>query len=269
MLVGISGLLITEDGTPVGTAGAGKDTFADLLVSIAGYTKVSFADPLKRIARDVYRFTDEQLWGPSAMRNQLDTRYPRHHTWVDDPPVKSSDSVSCICCGAQGRNMSVLEEALFRAPRATTWEKDDPQCYLTPRYVLQLLGTEFGRHCYNDTWVQYAASVSQDLLQNPYARYNVKRGVYVETTSYLGSATVAVAIPDVRFRNEVEGLRSRGAKLVRIKRVSPGLANASGMHPSERESTLIPDSAFDVVIDNNGTIEELAVKVKEFVNNEH
>lgn len=60
-----------------GNMGVGKDTMADYLVEYYGFVKVSMADPFKRIAKDVYEFSDEQLWGPSAARNQDDKRYPR------------------------------------------------------------------------------------------------------------------------------------------------------------------------------------------------
>lgn len=60
-----------------GNMGSGKDTMADYLVQKYGYVKVSMADPFKRIAKDVYEFSDEQLWGPSSARNQEDTRYRR------------------------------------------------------------------------------------------------------------------------------------------------------------------------------------------------
>lgn len=60
-----------------GNMGVGKDTMADYLVSDYGFVKVSMADPFKRIAKDVYQFSDEELWGPSAERNKPDTRYPR------------------------------------------------------------------------------------------------------------------------------------------------------------------------------------------------
>lgn len=60
-----------------GNMGVGKDTMADYMVSKYGFVKMSMADPFKRIAKDVYDFSDEQLWGPSAARNMDDKRYPR------------------------------------------------------------------------------------------------------------------------------------------------------------------------------------------------
>lgn len=65
-----------------GRAGAGKDEVADVLVKECGFMRVSVADPLKRFCREVFGWTDEQLWGASHLRNQPDARWggltPRH-----------------------------------------------------------------------------------------------------------------------------------------------------------------------------------------------
>lgn len=60
-----------------GNMGVGKDTMADYVVAKYGFVKISMADPMKRIAKEIYEFSDEQLWGPSEFRNQEDKRYPR------------------------------------------------------------------------------------------------------------------------------------------------------------------------------------------------
>lgn len=241
MIVGISGLLVDETGRPVGSAGSGKDTLADVLIQKRGGYKVSFADPLKRIARDVYRFTDEQLWGPSQSRNAPDERYPRKHTWQE-----LDKGYSCACCGQKvGRNGFRPDEG------AAT------QCYLTPRYCLQTIGTAWGRHCYEDTWIDLAVEIAREIVYNG-AGYSQKGGLDRDLpTLWERPEKPIVAIPDVRFMNEVNGLKGKGIKLVRIKRVGSGLANAAGMHPSEREVAEISDSKFDLVINNNGTIADL------------
>ncbi len=60
-----------------GNTGVGKDTMADYMVDQYGFVKISMADPFKRIAKDIYDFSDEQLWGPSETRNREDKRYRR------------------------------------------------------------------------------------------------------------------------------------------------------------------------------------------------
>lgn len=58
-----------------GRAGSGKDTIADILVSRHGFKKIALADPMKRFCREIFGFTDEQLWGPSEKRNEPDPRW--------------------------------------------------------------------------------------------------------------------------------------------------------------------------------------------------
>lgn len=237
MIVGISGL-----------AGSGKDTCADFLVRDRGFAKVALADPLKRIAADVFDFSHEQLWGPSAMRNAPDERYPREHS--------SSDGFRCDCCGF-GFDLFPLNLAHL---------SDTPQCYLTPRFALQKLGTEWGRSCYPNVWIDYAARVAKALIRNS-IRYNVIGG----PTWGGGGTNISeriprgVVVPDVRFKNEVDSLRAHGAKLIRVVRSSAGLVGAAGAHTSETEQASIPDEAFDTVIRNDGTIAELGESVTKWL----
>lgn len=58
----------------MGQARCGKDTFADYLVAKYGFVKIALADPIKRIAMDIYGMTEEQLWGDD--KEKPDMRYP-------------------------------------------------------------------------------------------------------------------------------------------------------------------------------------------------
>lgn len=210
MIIGISGL-----------ANSGKDTAADFLVGRYGFAKTSFADPMKNIARDVFGFSYEQLWGPSEARNAPDERYPRSHgPYVDQ---------TCACCG--------LYTGACTLPEAMALAKKRP-CFLTPRFALQQLGTAFGRTCYPNVWVDLAIR-------------NAGHG--------------DVVIPDVRFKNEIEGLRAAGAYVVRITRPGAGLFGSAGQHVSETEQSEIPNSAFDSVIRNDRGLRELEEAVTDLV----
>lgn len=199
-----------------GFAGSGKDTVADMLVEHHGFVKVSLADPMKRFCREIFDFSDTQLWGPSSERNRPDSRYPHEGS------------------------------------------------FLSPRKALQLLGTEFGRHCYPKVWLEYCLRVSRRLLNGGYG-YSAQGGLeVVNPRGAVGWSTPrGVVINDVRFSNEMEGLRAGGAKLWRIKRA--GLDAAAFAHASEQEQMSIPDSVFDRVIDNGGTLEDLHNSVKDHV----
>lgn len=230
MLIGISGLTRDESGAQ-GSAGAGKDTVADFMNPL-GYVKVSCADPLKRICQEVFAFTDDQLWGPSASRNAPDKRYQR---------------------GSINAGHMLTAAALKEFP--------DGKMYLTPRYALQQLGTEWGRNCYEDVWIEYAIRV-YECLQHGGFYYDTKTGL--RTTSTVAGVLTPktfVAIPDVRFHSEVNGIRRAGGKLVRVKRPRPALT-VDPSHPSECGLIDLPDDAFDYVIENDGTLEELGRKVQ-------
>lgn len=372
MLVGISG-----------KAGSGKDTVADLLVKEFSFVKVGLADPLKRIVRDVFCFTEEQLWGASQFRNEPDRRYPRNDRYVfpeapfgsiwypigrgartlisEDDLELVSQHKWCINKKEAGKKTSYvrlmddskkLHQLLMgEAPEGHVidhingdgldnrrenlrfcthgenhaneskrqggssvfkgvgydasrekWsaklmvngqtrnlgrfdrEVDAARAYddaalavfgkharlntdlfLTPRYALQRLGTQWGRDCTPNIWVDYAVRVANQLDRGGYA-YDSKRGLFPTSSTSFMQPNTNVVIPDVRFKNEVDGLKRGGAVLIRVKRPGAGLVGAAATHASEAEQDEIPDSAFDTVLDNTGTIEDLHWKVKQLFN---
>lgn len=61
-----------------GGIGVGKDTFADIakeLLSNRGVWTVGYADPIKRIAQQLYGFSAHDLWGPSSARAAISPLY--------------------------------------------------------------------------------------------------------------------------------------------------------------------------------------------------
>jgi len=251
-----------------GVAGSGKDTFAQYLAPL-GATNIALADPLKQIAQQVYDFTDEQLWGPSAERNKPDPRYRRPHTWTEQD---DSIHLTCSCCGQTTHARQVEDDV---------WVPDEdevPLCHLTPRYALQLLGTDWGRHCYPDTWVTKCIRTAQHLLtgapasmpyvyhpnyEGPretyigriYPAYSAQKGLHDFKLLAEAERTRIVTVSDVRFRNEISIIREAGGKVVRVRRPGAGLGGAKGLHPSEAEQASIQDHEFDFVVENGGTLE--------------
>jgi hypothetical protein len=117
---------------------------------------------------------------------------------------------------------------------------DDTGCPVTPRKVLMLLGTEWGRHVCPTIWLQYLER---------------------EAKKHQSSSIV---VTDVRFCNEVVWLRERGAIIVRIKR---RLLRPEGcsMHVSETELLGLSDSYFDAIIEGRN-VSELRTAVTAFWN---
>lgn len=207
-----------------GQARAGKDSIADRLVSAHGFVRVGWADPMKRFVQELFDFTDEQVWGNA--KEAPDPRYLRRTR-------------------REGTDPALAVEV--------------PE-YLTPRYALQTIGTEWGRDCYPAIWIEYGLRVARKILAHGH-EYNASIGL----REHGGSAPLAagVVFSDCRFQNELEAVRAAGGVLVRVKR--PGRDGAVGVagHASEMEQAAIPDSFFDHVIENVGTLADLHRHVDE------
>lgn len=109
-------------------------------------------------------------------------------------------------------------------------EAIDPRWGLSPRQILQRLGTNVGREVHPLTWIRALERVIDAEPHYPWV------------------------VPDARFQNEVDCLRARGAVIVRVMR--PGLRSEDD-HASESGDGIVPDA----LVINDGTLEELEAKV--------
>lgn len=243
MIIGIAGLIVDPDGVPLGTAGAGKDTVANFLNASHGSVKMALADPLKRICMDVYDFSYDQLWGPNELRNMPDKRYPRHHPHHDVHAIDERE----------------LHYRCSRCKKETDINGEPPladSCidYLTPREALQKLGTEWARRLYPNTWIDKLLRTANTVLNEPVG-YEDRHGLVALPSGKKPYRHVGVS--DVRFRNEIEGIRKAGGKLVRVKRLGQPLDGAAALHRSETESLEIPDDEFDYILENDNSLGHL------------
>lgn len=105
----------------------------------------------------------------------------------------------------------------------------------TPRYLMQTLGTEWGRHMVSrDIWVAiWQNKVESWLHANPEYR---------------------IVVDDCRFANEAETVREMGGRIVALHRPGAGLA---GKHPSESGITV---KDLRIVV-NDGDIDQLRLRV--------
>lgn len=120
----------------------------------------------------------------------------------------------------------------------------------TVREILQHIGTESFRAVDPDVWVKHTLREAARALElSPSDDFNNR----------------VVVITDGRFKTEVAAVRAAGGEIWRIKR--PGADGAIGLvgHASEAEQQSIPDSACDVVINNDSTLDVFHERVLEGV----
>lgn len=121
---------------------------------------------------------------------------------------------------------------------------------LTPRKILQLLGTEAGREIIHpNLWV--------NALMNEY-----------DTTDWNPANNSNWVITDMRFSNELKSVKAKDGITIRVERQvfdSENPDRQRSIHPSE---TALDNAEFDYVIYNNGTIEELVFKLEQILKKE-
>lgn len=118
--------------------------------------------------------------------------------------------------------------------------------HLSPRVALQVFGTEGGRACYPNTWIDLTLRNCKLVLEDGFD-YNQKDGV-TQSAFWKRNRYVGVAIPDVRFKNEVDAIHASGGYVVRLKRTGvEGNVGVKG-HASEEEQKSIMDHEVDFVL---------------------
>lgn len=121
----------------------------------------------------------------------------------------------------------------------------DDRWGMTPREIMQKLGTEVGRQIHQDVWVLNAIYNAKEYLAAHHGH--------------------AVFIPDTRFPNEVRIPRERlGDQVCAIRVVRPGLpASEFDNHPSETSLDGFQD--WDHVVLNDGNEMDLRKRVNKLV----
>lgn len=220
----------------------------------------------------IFGFTEEQLWGPSEMRNKVVPLDPKlfDYNWGEFDRqyhglrgVKTSDWLKSIGFDTFSNNgkqayralhkwMGLVEEGSRVAVRIPELEgkpvekyskedfdkllgiKKDLKYETSPRYILQTLGTEYGRALVPTIWADVARRTAQKIL--------AEGGSYDRTKGHVpGEQRPAfVIISDGRFRNELLGVKAMGGAAVLIVNPAEKGADFSG-HVSEKEQESIPE----------------------------
>lgn len=232
MIVGISGY-----------KNSGKNAFADgVLAGVPTSVAIAFADPMKTVVSDVYDWPRESLEN-YVFKEQPDRRHVRlskDDCRDFDDYIDAWHSVVDVAVADRPPHLrGEMHEALGLTYEEYVDWVETGMVHLTPRFALQRLGTEWGRGCCKSTWVDYAIRRAKNLECNGYH---------------------VVLITDVRFVNEARAISATGGYVVRVHREGRG----PGPHASEREQSLIQA---DLVVDNDGTLEQLHRSAVTFVKN--
>lgn len=217
----------------VGQAGSGKDTIADMLIEEHAGAKLSLANPIKAFARQIFWFSNDQLWGPSQSRNAEDRRW-NDREFRAECTLRFENSYHQWATGLQSGSSEALRHWYYSHVMSKS--------VLTPRHVLQTLGTEWGREQSKDIWIDYALQKADQLLDG---------------------GDSLVVIPDGRFRNEALKVLRKGGILIKI--VNPEGPTISSTHQSESESATIPDCWFyDVYVNHKDGLAQLRSDVSKW-----
>lgn len=142
-------------------------------------------------------------------------------------------------------------------------EQVDTRYGKSARQILQLLGTEVGRHVYVDTWVRAVFEIDIRLYEQhrlvPVYNTSLKLWRFEEEPSSPPARVVRApdwVITDARYQNEVDEIHRRGGVVLRVTR--PSIA---GMDTHSSETTVDALHGVDVEILNDGTLEDLRTRV--------
>lgn len=210
-----------------GRAGAGKDTVGRMLVeTVPGARTVAFAEPMKRFVSEIYDWPLEKL-EDLEFKETPDPRYVR----MSKGQIAALDWVDLVEKWHEGRyGKQMIHEVLgLTLPEYVDWVRCDV-VHLTPRRALQIAGTEIGRACYQNTWVDLCMRRVQQLISE---------------------GCPLVVTTDCRFENEADAILARGGEVIRVER--PGTVQAT--HASEA------GCKYSLHINNDGTLSDLRVQV--------
>lgn len=217
-----------------GKKGSGKDTVAKMIMEMTSqkWENVKFADTLKDMVCLLIGCTREQLEDPKFKETPLGPEWDR--------------LVETSSYGAPDRIYPVGYEGMTHIAHT---RKES----LTPRLILQLLGTEGVRNVIHpNAWVNATMDKYHLVLKTDPEKDNDGISItYKDFPDWL--------ITDMRFPNELQAIEDKKGITLRVNRFQLTLEDN---HPSE---TALDDAEFDYVISNDSDMEVLRDKVRAFL----
>lgn len=249
-----------------GQAGSGKDTVGGMIAKKRNGVCIAQADPMKRFAARVFGFGEETLWGSSEKRNQpvseIVTEYSVNEWW-DISRLRLEAGAQSIVEEVLGD--LVPDDAASAIAALDMWFNEIENTHgsaITPRIILQTLGTEWGRDIDPGMWNRWANRTADQLVLGGKS-YTRMWGLFEDPTP--PQPPSIVVITDGRFRNEVMGTRNAGGYAIQVLEAGKREAGNVGVagHRSEVEQRGIPRWWFNLVIHNDKSkgLEDLDLRV--------
>lgn len=248
-------------------ARSGKDTVASILLQHKNVVAYALADPVKIGCQVLFGLTDRETWDDSIKENQIPlwnrsprqlfqligTDWMRAHNpehWLMraersiNPTTRSSDQI----IKPESRDMKapfkLASKAFFDLSDNQTWNKDcqytkDSFWNMTPNHMFEMVESL--------TLKDFPNFFSQ--------RANRPIDLPTRKISFIEKNKIVI-IKDIRFENEADFVRKHNGKIWHIVRDNAEKINA---HSSELGISI---GTHDFVLDNNGSLEDLALAVE-------
>lgn len=242
-----------------GQANSGKDTIAEHLINEHGFVRVALADPIKRFGHHVFGFSTKQLWGPSAARNQVDEHYyldsPAWDEALDRLTAKGPEFIAEIL---NTSDEAVIDQVYKSLVNWFFWLRTDHP-NLSPRIMLQTMGTEWGREYVDQAiWINALLRTAKLLLHED---GNTKLWAYDPLLGPVPATRTTlrgVVVSDIRFENEFVAIRKEGGSIIRVVRPeTDDDAKSLGIpgHLSEAQDFSLDN--FDFMVQNDKSLSGL------------
>jgi hypothetical protein len=207
-----------------------------------------YADKLKDIVCLLIGCTREQLEDQDFKNTVLPEMWDKY-------AVELYDKIEYI--GSQEDANKVFEHYVLKL-KIDSGRIQVKKIHLTPRLVLQQLGTDCGRDIiHTNIWVN-----------SLFADYKPIGGKMIANPKPEHLVYPSWIITDMRFPNELSYIKDRGGITIRVNRdtgVQWATSDGANEHPSE---TALDNAEFDYVINNDGSLEDLILSVAEILKKE-
>ena len=214
-----------------GLAGSGKTAAANYLVNNFGFTKISFADPIKKMAM-AYGLDYNSVYDPIKKELPIDNK-------KDIDKKIANKMLKNICLQNEKKYIDSLLE----------WWNDNKSYINTNREFMQRLGTEWGRNYHKKIWIEFFDDMAGNLKLK-LSKKN-KEGFFVLRDK--------IVCDDLRFDDEAKYIDSLFNSRI-IKIINPNNEKKINNHLSELNKI-----NYDHYIINNGIIEEFYNQIDDYM----